>query len=68
MSDKKTKAYIYTRVSTAMQVEGYSLDAQQEPVTDYDEGMVSRLIERITVFEDHLAFEFKCGLQTEVQS
>ena len=39
----------------------------QEPVTDYDEGMVRRLIERITVFEDHLDFEFKCGLETEVQ-
>ena len=44
-----------------------ALDEQQEPVTDYDEGMVRRLIERITVFEDHLAFEFKCGLETEVQ-
>ena len=44
-----------------------SLDEQQEPVTDYDEGMVRRLIERITVFEDHLDFEFKCGLETEAQ-
>ena len=25
------------------------------------------MIERITVFEDHLEFEFKCGLETEVQ-
>ena len=33
----------------------------------YDEGMVRRLIERITVFEDHLDFEFKCGLETEVK-
>ena len=33
MSDKKTRAYIYTRVSTAMQVEGYSLDAQKERMT-----------------------------------
>ncbi len=43
------------------------LDERQEPVTDYDEGMVRRLIERITVYDDHLAFEFKCGLETEVQ-
>ena len=43
------------------------LEAHQEPVTDYDEGLVRRLIERITVFEDCLAFEFKCGLETEVQ-
>ena len=43
------------------------LDEHQEPVTDYDEGMVRRLIERITVYEDHLDFEFKCGFETEVQ-
>ena len=43
------------------------LDEQQEPVTDYDEGLVRRLIERITVYDDHLDFEFKCGLETEVQ-
>ena len=43
------------------------LDECQELVTDYDEGMVLRLIERITVFDDRLAFEFKCGLETEVQ-
>ena len=29
--------------------------------------MVRRLIERITVYEDHLDFEFKSGLETEVQ-
>ncbi len=43
------------------------LDEHQEPVTDYDEGMVRRLIERITVYDDRLDFEFKCGLETEVQ-
>ena len=26
-----------------------------------------KLIERITVFDDRLAFEFKCGLETEVK-
>lgn len=35
---KKTKVYIYTRVSTAMQIEGYSLDAQKERLTKYAEG------------------------------
>lgn len=39
MSDKKTKAYIYTRVSTAMQVEGYSLDAQKERMRTYAKSM-----------------------------
>lgn len=27
---KNTKCYIYTRVSTSMQVDGYSLDAQKD--------------------------------------
>ncbi len=43
------------------------LEEHQGPVTDYDEGLVRRLIERITVYEDHLDFEFKSGLETEVQ-
>ena len=32
---KRTKCYIYTRVSTAMQVDGYSLDAQREKLKRY---------------------------------
>ena len=32
---KQTKCYIYTRVSTAMQVDGYSLDAQKEKLRNY---------------------------------
>ena len=32
---KKTKCYIYTRVSTAMQVDGYSLNAQKDKLKRY---------------------------------
>ena len=32
---KNTKCYIYTRVSTSMQVDGYSLDAQQDKLKKY---------------------------------
>lgn len=32
---KKVNCYIYTRVSTAMQVDGYSLDAQREKLRKY---------------------------------
>ena len=39
MAEKKTRAYIYTRVSTAMQVEGYSLDAQKERMHSYAQSM-----------------------------
>ena len=34
---KQQKCYIYTRVSTSMQVEGYSLDAQKEKLRKYAE-------------------------------
>ncbi len=34
---RQTKCYIYTRVSTSMQVDGYSLDAQREKLRRYAE-------------------------------
>ena len=34
---KKKKCYIYTRVSTAIQVDGYSLDAQKDKLRKYAE-------------------------------
>ena len=34
---KSTKCYIYTRVSTAIQVDGYSLDAQNDKLRKYAE-------------------------------
>ena len=35
MDKKKVKAYMYTRVSTSMQVDGYSLDAQKAKIRKY---------------------------------
>ena len=35
--DEKTRCYIYTRVSTAIQVDGYSLDAQKDKLRKYVE-------------------------------
>lgn len=32
---KKKECYIYTRVSTSMQVDGYSLDAQKDKLRKY---------------------------------
>ena len=37
MKNKKIKCDIYTRVSTTMQVDGYSLDAQKEKLMRYAE-------------------------------
>ena len=44
---KKTKCYIYTRVSTAIQVDGYSLDAQKDKLKKYAEFQIWRLWENI---------------------
>lgn len=37
MKNKKIKVYTYTRVSTSMQVDGFSLDAQKERIRKYAE-------------------------------
>jgi len=37
MSKEKIKVYTYTRVSTAIQVDGYSLDTQKDKLRKYAE-------------------------------
>ena len=49
------------------ELEAFLADQTTE-VTDYDEGLVRQLIEKITVYDDHLAFEFKSGLEIEVEA
>ena len=43
------------------------LQMQTNRVTEYDEQMVRRLIEKITVFDDKLIFEFKSGMTLELK-
>ena len=35
-------------------------------LTEYDEQYVRRLIERITVYDDHFIVEFKSGIEVEI--
>ena len=49
---KKTKCYIYTRVSTAIQVDGYSLDAQKDKLRKYSEFQDMETIEEYS-YERH---------------
>lgn len=42
------------------------LDEMGTAVTEYDENLVRKLIEKITVYDDHFTVEFKSGLETEV--
>lgn len=43
------------------------LNSQPKRVTAYDEHLVRKLIEKITVYEDHLDFLFKSGIQIEIK-
>ncbi|KAA9303596.1 recombinase family protein [Streptococcus anginosus] len=42
---KNKKAYVYTRVSTSMQIDGYSLDAQEERIKQYAKAYGIEIIE-----------------------
>ncbi|NSK19174.1 recombinase family protein [Dorea formicigenerans] len=68
MMKKQQKCYIYTRVSTSMQVEGYSLDAQKDKLRKYadyqemsivgeysDEGKSGKSVEGRPQFKQMLA-------------
>ena len=46
---KKKRAYVYTRVSTSMQIDGYSLDAQEERIKQYAKAYD---IEIVDVYKD----------------
>ena len=43
------------------------LKSQPKRVTAYDEQLVRKLIEKITVYDDHLDFLFKSGIQIEIK-
>ena len=54
MKNKKIKCDIYTRVSTTMQVDGYSLDAQKEKLKRYAE--FQRMLDNIENGTDEVQF------------
>ena len=42
------------------------LETQQTDIEGYDENLVRRLLERVTVYDDHLTFEFKSGIEIDI--
>lgn len=44
------------------------LDEQTEAITEYSEPLARRLIEKVTVFDEKLVFEFKSGLQIDFEA
>lgn len=57
MAQKKLRCYLYTRVSTQMQVDGYSLDAQQDRLK---KEAIHRSMQVVAIFSD----EGKSGKNT----
>lgn len=43
------------------------LKSQPKRVAAYDEQLVRKLIDKITVYDDHLDFLFKSGIQIEIR-
>lgn len=41
---------------------------QSITITKFDETLVSRLIEKITVFEDHFTVDFKSGITIDIEA
>jgi len=43
------------------------IQAQPAEITVFDEKMVNRLIQKITVFENYFIVEFKSGVEVEIE-
>ena len=42
------------------------LQSEPEEVTEYSESLVRRMIEKITVYDDHFVVEFKSGSEITI--
>ena len=42
------------------------IGSQQSEITEFDESLVRKLIQQITVYDDHLAVRFKSGLEIDI--
>ena len=41
---------------------------QETDITEFDESLVKKLIEKITVFADHFTVEFKSGITIDIEA
>ena len=41
---------------------------QKSDITEFDEALVKKLIEKITVFNDHFTVEFKSGITIDIEA
>ncbi|MFR0555686.1 hypothetical protein [Pseudoscardovia radai] len=42
------------------------IGSQQSEITEFDESLVQKLIQQITVYDDHLAVRFKSRLEIDI--
>jgi len=42
------------------------IDSQQSEITEFDESLVRKLIQQISVYDDRLAVRFKSGLEVNI--
>jgi uncharacterized coiled-coil protein SlyX len=42
--------------------------SQETDITEFDEALVKKLIEKITVFADHFTVEFKSGITIDIEA
>ena len=44
------------------------IGSQQSEITEFDESLVRKLIQQITVYDDHLTVRFKSGLEIDIEA
>ncbi len=44
------------------------ITGQETGITEFDEALVKKLIEKITVFADHFIVEFKSGITIDIEA
>lgn len=44
------------------------IGSQQSEITEFDESLIRKLVQQITVYDDHFTVEFKSGLAIEIEA
>ena len=57
----------YVRLKQRINEMQHFLEEQTQEITEYDEQLVRRLIEKITVYDDIFTVEFKSGTSVDIK-
>jgi site-specific DNA recombinase len=71
LRDKKQKLMVenanHDELKNRIADKGVFLREQPATIAEYDEPLVRRLIEKVTVYEDRFTVEFKSGVRVDVE-